>query len=173
MTVRNAVAYDHRLSKTLALLTQPGLLLAATRRNGESNVMAIGWATVGTAWGRPIFQVMVRPSRYTYELLEESGEFTVNVPTGAMRDWVTVTGTRSGRDFDKIGASGVAVSRGQGVATITLDESPMVYECRVVHRNDVLSPNLDPEIAASAYAGGDYHRVYWGEIVGAYATADY
>ena len=37
----------------------------------------------------------------------------------------------------------------------------MVYKCRVVHRNDVLSPNLDQEIAASAYAGGDYHRV-WG-----------
>lgn len=173
MAAREAVPYDHQLSKTLTLLARPGLLLATTRRSGESNVMTIGWGTVGVVWGRPIFQVLVRPSRHTYELLEESGEFTVNVPTEAMGEWVAVCGTRSGRDIDKIGAYGVAVSRGKKVASITLDESPMVYECRVVHHNDVLPPNLARDINASAYANRDYHRVYWGEIVGSYATEDY
>lgn len=172
MAVREAVPYDHQLNKTLALLTRPGLLLATTRRSGASNVMTIGWGTVGVVWGRPIFQVLVRPSRYTYELLEETHEFTVNVPSEAMREWVTVCGTRSGRDTDKIGAYGVAVSRGRHVSTITLDESPMVYECRVVHHNDVL-PNLAQDIAASAYANRDYHRVYWGQIVGSYASSEY
>lgn len=173
MARREAVPYDHRLSKTLALLARPGLLLATTRRSGESNVMVIGWGTVGIVWGQPIFQVLVRPSRYTYELLEESREFTVNVPAEAMGEWVTVCGTRSGRDIDKLGAYGVAVSRGKKVSTITLDESPLVYECRVVHHNDVLPPHLEPTINARAYANRDYHRIYWGEIVGTYAVDDY
>jgi len=173
MATREAVPFDHRLGKTLALLARPGLLLATTGSSGASNVMTIGWGTVGIVWGRPIFQVLVRPSRHTYGLLEESGEFTVNVPTEAMRDWVAVCGTRSGRDVDKIGAYGVSVSQGKKVSVITLDESRMVYECRVVHHNDVLPPNLAQEIDASSYANRDYHRVYWGEIVGAYASRDY
>jgi len=173
MVTREPVPFDHRLSKTLALLTKPGLLLATTGRNGRSNVMAIGWGTVGVVWGRPIFQVMVRPSRYTYTLLEESGEFTVNAPAPEMRHVVAACGAHSGRDLDKIAAYGLAVSPGKGIKAITIDESPMVYECRVVHRNDVLPPNLSREIDASAYPKGDYHRVYWGEILGAYAAADY
>ena len=53
-----------------------GLLLIG----GENgNPMAIGWATIGIIWSLPIFTVLVRPSRYTFELIEKSGEFSVNV----------------------------------------------------------------------------------------------
>ena len=52
-----------------------------TVKNGEKmNVMTIGWGNIGFIWGKPIFTALVRYSRYTYELLENSGEFAVCVP---------------------------------------------------------------------------------------------
>ncbi len=165
MAAREAVPYDHRLSKTLALLARPGLLLATTRRSGGSNVMVIGWGTVGIVWGRPIFQVLVRPSRHTYGLLEESDEFTVNVPTDAMREWVAVCGTRSGRDIDKIAQCGLTARRAAHVLAPDIAQCPIVYECQVVHANDIMPARLAGEILDGAYMGADYHRVYFGKIL--------
>jgi flavin reductase (DIM6/NTAB) family NADH-FMN oxidoreductase RutF len=44
------------------------------------------------------------------------------------------------------------------------------YECRVVHTSEVIPENLATDIQVSAYAGGDYHRVYFGEVLAAYAA---
>jgi len=170
---RQAVAYDHQLNKTLSALRNPGLLLVGTRRSGESNVMTIGWGTVGIVWGEPMFIVMVRPSRHTYGFIEESHEFTVNVPTDEMRQWVAVCGSKSGRDVDKFGSYDVTTSPGQKVHTATIDACPMVYECRVAHWNDLIPGNLAREAEVRFYRGEDYHRVYFGQILGAYASADY
>lgn len=171
MIVRRVrVSYDHGLTKTLALLANPGLLLASTKRSGASNVMTIGWGTVGIIWGKPLFVVLVRPSRYTYGFIHDSGLFTVNVPTEEMREWVNLCGTRSGRELDKFAACGLKTTPGHMVDAVTIDACPMVYECRVVHHNDVLPPNLAPEIERSSYRGSDYHRVFYGEILGAYAA---
>ena len=67
---RQAVPYTHDLPNVLRLLQAPGLLLASTKPDGTSNVMTIGWGYVGFSWGKPIWVVMVRPSRYTYEFIE-------------------------------------------------------------------------------------------------------
>ncbi|NLG28615.1 MAG: flavin reductase family protein [Chloroflexi bacterium] len=170
---RISVPFDHRLTKTLALLQDPGLLLAAAKRSGEANAMAIGWATVGIIWGKPIFVAMVRPSRYTYEFIEDSKAFTVNVPSSDQRKWVEVCGTNSGRDMDKFGELHIAVSPALTVNSITLDACPMVYECRVLHYNDIVPTQLDAETDSSAYQGSNYHRLYYGEILGAFASEDY
>jgi len=170
---RTRVSYDHGLNKTLALLADPGLLLTSTKHSGASNVMTIGWGSVGIIWGRPVFVVLVRPSRYTYEFIEDSGAFAVNVPTEEMRQWVSLCGSKSGRDVDKFAACGMSTSPGQTVGVVAIDASPMVYECKVVHHNDVLPPNLAPEVEKSYYGGSDYHRVYFGEILGTYAAKGY
>ena len=170
---RQRVPYEHKLSETLSQLANPGLLLVSSSDGNDANAMTIGWGTVGIIWGKPIFVALVRPSRHTYGLIEASGVFTVNVPTERMRRWVGVCGTQSGRDVDKFGAHGVAKSPGQMVACPTIDDSPMVYECRVVHTNDVLPGRLLGDIDARAYAGGDYHRMYYGEILGAFAAEGY
>jgi len=169
---RISVAYDFKLSKTLALLQDPGLLLASTNKSGQSNAMAIGWATIGIIWGKPIFVAMVRPSRYTYEFIEDSKTFTVNVPSPAQRKWVGVCGSKSGRDMDKFAELKIATTPGQKVNSVTLDACPLVYECKVVHYNDLIPANLDAQIEGF-YGGSDYHRLYYGEILGTYASEDY
>lgn len=170
---RQNVTYDYKLSKTLGLLANPGLLLASTNKKGQSNVMTIGWATVGIIWGKQIMTVLVRPSRYTYRFIEDSGTFTVNVPSEELRKWVGFCGSRSGREVDKFAEFGISVTKGQTVNSVTIDPCPMVYECQVVHYNDVIPDHLTPEIEVGAYGGSDYHRLYYGQILGAYASTSY
>ena len=162
------VPYTHRYDRTLERLADGGLLLASTRADGTSNVMTIGWASVGIIWGLPVMVVLVRPSRYTYQFIESSGLFTVNVPTPAMRAYVNMCGTTSGRDVDKL--VGVATSMGQTVNAVVLQDCALVYECQVVHTNDVIPENLAPDVARRAYPRGDYHRVYYGQIMGTFSA---
>ncbi|NLV74860.1 MAG: flavin reductase family protein [Chloroflexi bacterium] len=167
---RQSVPYDYQLVENLKLLMNPGLLLVSSKPDGTSNVMTIGWATVGIIWGKPIFQAWVRPSRYTYQFIEASQVFTVNVPSPKLRKWTAICGTKSGRDIDKFKDYNIATSPALHVPTITIDQCPMVYECRVVHHNDVIPAHLSDEIETSAYGGNDYHRIYFGEILGTYAA---
>jgi flavin reductase (DIM6/NTAB) family NADH-FMN oxidoreductase RutF len=112
---------------------------------------------------------MVRPSRHTYKNIERGGCFTVNVPTEAMAGACALCGSKSGRDTDKFAACGLTAERAGAVEAPIVAESPLVYECRVVHTNDVMSPQLAEEIRKSAYPGGDFHRIFWGEILAARA----
>ena len=164
---RQEVPYTFSLDDTLGKLSHDGLLLASTRQDGRSNAMTIGWATIGVIWGLPIMVVLVRPSRYTYQFIEDSKVFTVNVPTPEMKDYVNLCGTRSGRDIDKLAQ--VSTSVGKKVTSAVIDPCPLVYECQVVHWTDVVPAHLSPAIASSAYSKGDYHRLYYGKILGTFA----
>ena len=56
---------------------EEGLLLVTTGADGKANIMTIGWGTIGCIWSRPVFIVLVRPSRHTYSRLEQVSDFTV------------------------------------------------------------------------------------------------
>ena len=165
---RKPVPFTHQFKETMQQLDGDGLLLAATKPGGDSNAMTIGWGTIGMVWGLPIFTVLVRPSRLTYQFIEESGTFTVNVPTPAMEDFVLFCGTKSGRDHDKFDRFQMEVTPAQTVDAVTIDACPLVYECRVVQKNGVIPATFDPAILSRFYPGGDFHRVYYGEIMGTF-----
>lgn len=82
-------------------------------QNDKPNAMTIGWATLGIVWGKPILTVYVRPSRYTFGLIEKTGDFTVNVLPRELEEIASFCGNISGRDCDKFEAKGlVAVPSG-------------------------------------------------------------
>lgn len=159
------VSFTTFLHETLSLLSNPGLLLVAAGADGKPNAMTIGWGTVGVIWGKPIFTVLVRPSRYTYKLLEESDSFTVCVPSRAMYEAVNFCGTRSGRDYDKFQECNLAALPSTQVDAPGITGCPVIYECQVVHTNDVIPANLTGEIQAQAYPQGNFHRIYYGQIL--------
>jgi len=167
---RREVPHTYQLDRTLEAFASGGVLLAATKKSGRSNVMTIGWGTVGIIWRKKVFMVLVRPSRYTYEFIEDSREFTVNVPTPEIKDWLAFCGSHSGRDMDKFAACQMATSPGQRVQSITIDACPLVYECKVVYHTDLIPANLAPDIIPNAYPRGDFHRLYFGEIMGVFAA---
>jgi len=158
------VNYTERLSETLAALSSPGSLLVSADSQGKPNVMAIGWGLIGPCWGKPLFLVAVRPSRYTNGLIKARGEFTVNVMPKAMAETVAYCGEVSGRDHDKFADKGLTPVAGRTVEVPTIGEAVISYECRVMHSNQVIPEALAAEIRSSVYPRGDYHTIFFGEI---------
>jgi flavin reductase (DIM6/NTAB) family NADH-FMN oxidoreductase RutF len=156
--------YD-AVEETMAGLYGDGLLLMT---GTQGNPMTIGWASIGRAWGRPTMTIYVRPSRFSFSLLEGLPEFTVNVPTKEHSKAVAICGTKSGRDMDKIARCGFLLGSSESISVPYIYECPIHYECKVVHKNDVVPADLDPGIVRKQYPIGDFHRVYFGEIMGVF-----
>jgi flavin reductase (DIM6/NTAB) family NADH-FMN oxidoreductase RutF len=167
---RFEIPYDRYLNLTLQRLLDPGLLLVARGGDGKRpNAMTIGWASFGVIWGLPVCVVLVRPSRYTYGLIEACGDFTVNVLPADLASAASICGTLSGRDHDKLAMAGLHPVEAQAVSSPILAEALIAYECKVVHKNDVLPDQLAAEVQRSCYPKGDYHRLYFGQILRASA----
>jgi flavin reductase (DIM6/NTAB) family NADH-FMN oxidoreductase RutF len=75
---KQQIDYPKLMEMTTTVLGSYGALLVANDHQGKPNVMTIGWGTIGSIWARPVFLVLVRPSRYSYTRLEEAGDFTEN-----------------------------------------------------------------------------------------------
>lgn len=167
-----AVRYTDYFALTIRRMREDGLLLATSGADGKPNVMTIGWGTIGSIWSRPVFLVLVRPSRYSYTRLEEAGDFTVNVPPRELAEAVAHCGTVSGRDHDKFLEKRLTPASSRQVRAPIIQECVVHYECRTLHRNDLVPDALAQAVQDEFYAQGDYHRVYFGEIVAAYADEE-
>lgn len=163
------VPYYQGADETYLRLRENGAFLASQSRRGERNVMTIGWGTIGVIWRLPIFIVLVRPSRHTQALIEDKGEFTVNVPfEGKMLNELNICGTRSGRDMDKFSDLGLSTAPGKTVGVPVLTGCKWIYECRVVYKQAMEPANVAPGIIKCYYEKGDFHTVYYGEILSSY-----
>ena len=133
------------------------------------NTMTIGWGNIGVIWGKPVMTILVRYSRYTYKLLEESNEFTVSVPlNGQLKKELGFCGTKSGMDYDKFKECHLTAVKGKEVDAPIIDECDLHFECKVVHKQAMEPALLDENIHENYYSNHDYHVIYYGEIVASY-----
>lgn len=139
-----------------------------TLYDGKLNTMTIGWGGICFMWYRPVFMVMVRKSRFTYELLEKSGEFTVSLPYTDIGKVLSICGTKSGRDIDKITTCSLNTVQSQKIYTPVLDFPGSHYECKVIYKEAMNKNNLNSEIDQALYDSDNYHTIYYGEILAAY-----
>lgn len=96
----------------------------------RSNLITVAWT--GTICSDPaMLYISVRPERYSFDIIREHMEFTVNVTTAAMAKAVDWCGVRSGRDYDKWAETGLTPEPGVAVACPSVAESPLSIECRV------------------------------------------
>lgn len=149
------------------------LLTAGDLGTGEFNTMTVAWGSFGTMWSRPFAQVVVRPTRYTFRFLERYPTFTLSAFPAHFQGALKLLGTRSGRDGDKIAASGLTPVAAETVAAPTFAEAELVVECRKIYAQDMDPAQfLDPTIE-DKYPDRDYHRIYFGEILSVRGTAGY
>lgn len=144
-------------------------ILLTTKADGQVNTMTIGWGTMGVEWGRPIFVAYVRGSRYTHQMIEKSGEFTVNVPVGEYDSKILgLCGTKSGRDTDKIKELNLTLEEPLNCGVPGIKELPLTLECRVLYRMEQTLDTIPQDIIDRYYPNGDFHYAYYAEIIGAY-----
>ena len=165
-SMRNPIPFDRLTVSTHHLwATQWLLLTSGDFREGRFNTMTVAWGSLGTMWGKPFAQVVVRPSRYTYQFMEEYDTFTLCAFPNAQRPALNLLGSRSGRDGDKIHAAGLTPTAAACVAAPAFAEADLVIECRKIYWDD-LKPDhfIDPGIEKN-YPKGDHHRIYFGEVL--------
>ena len=108
----------------------PAVLVSTADRDGRPNVLTVAWAgTVCSA--PPMVSISVRPERYSYHCIEETGEFVINLTTAGMARAVDYCGVRSGRDVDKFAEMKLTPCPSQKVKAPGIAESPVSLECRV------------------------------------------
>jgi flavin reductase (DIM6/NTAB) family NADH-FMN oxidoreductase RutF len=166
------VPYTEYFAQTVQHMCAEGLLLATTGADGKPNVMTIGWGTMGSIWSRPVFVVMVRPSRHSYSRMEQVSDFTVNVLPGELAAAASLCGTVSGREHDKFQEAHLTPIPAREVRSPIIKECVVHYECRTIHRVDMAPEALAQSIHEQSYRKGDFHRIYFGEIVASYAEQD-
>jgi len=162
---KKEVSYYAFLKETVSLIADPGALLVTQLEQEKPNVMTIGWGLIGVVWGIPIFTVLVRPSRFTYRLIDESGEFTVNIPYPSMSEVVTYFGSVSGRENDKFKEKCLTLLPSETVSPPLIAECAIHYECKTVHKNDVAPGTFPGQIIDEYYPENDFHQVFFGRIL--------
>ena len=137
---------------------------------GETrNVMTIGWGGLAFYWNRDVFVVPVRRQRFTYPLLEKTGTFAVCVPAvGTMAEALMQAGTLTGRDGDKFDRIGLAIQPAKEIDVPIVKGCALVLECRILAKNAFTGEKTDPAIIAYTYEKGDFHTLYYGEVVACY-----
>jgi flavin reductase (DIM6/NTAB) family NADH-FMN oxidoreductase RutF len=129
------------------------------------NAMTISWGSMGIMWNRPFVQVVVRPTRYTLEFMNQYDSFTVSAFGESHRNALNLLGSRSGRDGDKIAASELTPVASQKVAAPSFAEAELVLECRKLFWQDIDHSHFVDAGIEKHYPKKDYHRMFFGEVV--------
>ena len=107
-----------------------GVMVSCADRSGVPNIITIAWT--GTICSDPpMLSISVRPERYSHHIIEETGEFVVNLVTGDLVRACDYCGVTSGRDTDKFARMNLTPFSMEKVAAPGIAESPVSIACRV------------------------------------------
>ena len=113
-----------------ALLAPVPPVLVTCGTAEHPNVLTVGWTGI-CATHPPMTYISVRPTRHSYQIIKESGEFAVNLTTTAMTKTVDFCGVKSGRNTDKIKACGLHLLMPEQGTVPILAEAPVSLSCKV------------------------------------------
>lgn len=171
---RKPIDIDHFIIRPQTLWADQWLLLTAgDYSTGQYNTMTVAWGSIGNMWDRPFVQAFVRPTRYTYEFMENYPTFTLCAFPDSYRDALRHLGTASGRDGDKISETNLTVVASARVAAPSFAEAELIIECKKIYWDDIKAANFLEARIDRNYPRKDYHRIYFGEILAISGIASY
>ena len=119
----------------------PAVMVSVAEKEGKSNIITVAWAgTVCT--NPPMLTISVRPERYSYHMIKETGEFVVNLTTEDLAFATDYCGVKSGRDTDKWRDMKLTREPASKVSVPLIKESPVNLECKVVRVDELGSHHM-------------------------------
>lgn len=119
----------------------PAVMVSCKREGERPNIITVAWAgTVNT--NPPIVSISVRPERYSYNIIKETGEFVINLVTKELVYATDFCGVRSGKDVDKFSEMKLHETESKEIKAPGIAESPVNIECRVVSEQPLGSHTL-------------------------------
>lgn len=117
----------------------PAVMVSCGNKNGEKNIITIAWA--GTICSDPaMVSISVRPERYSYSMIRETGEFVINLTTKELTYATDWCGVKSGRDVDKFKEMNLTAMPVKNLPLTNYCGSPVNYECRVQKMKSAWQP---------------------------------
>ena len=108
----------------------PAVMVSCQRPYEKPNIITLAW--VGTVNSDPpMVSISIRPERYSYDIIRETGEFVINLTTEKLVYATDYCGVRSGRDVDKYAETGLTPCASKAVSAPGIEESPVCLECAV------------------------------------------
>lgn len=108
----------------------PAVMVSCGRPEEKPNIITVAWA--GTVCSSPaMVSISVRPERYSYDIIRQTGEFVINLTTEQLVRATDYCGVRSGRDVDKFQEMHLTAGKAEHVSAPLIEESPVNIECRV------------------------------------------
>lgn len=96
----------------------------------NSNIITIAWTGIINTHP-PMTYISVRKSRYSHDIIEERGEFVINLTSADLVKAMDYCGVRSGKDVDKFADTGLTRLAADIVSAPMIAESPVNVECKV------------------------------------------
>jgi flavin reductase (DIM6/NTAB) family NADH-FMN oxidoreductase RutF len=113
----------------------PAVMVTVADNQGNDNIITIAWT--GTVCSDPaLAYISVRPSRYSYRMIEESKEFVINLTTKDLAFATDYCGVKSGREVDKFAECHLTREKAKYVKAPLIAESPVNIECRVIEKRE-------------------------------------
>ena len=109
----------------------PVVMVSCNRKGDKPNIVTVAWT--GTICSDPaMVSISVRPERYSHDIIEETGEFVINLVTKDLTYATDYCGVRSGRDVDKFKEMNLTPLPSKMIDAVGIEESPVNIECKVV-----------------------------------------
>ena len=128
------------------------------------NTMTASWGGLGVLWSAPAATCYIRPQRYTKEFIDREEYFTLSFFSEEYRKQLSLCGSKSGREVDKVKECGFTVKTARCGAPY-FEEAEMVLVCRKRFVQPLDPENIPPEVREKWYPNRDYSIMYIGEIV--------
>lgn len=107
----------------------------------KANIITVAWT--GTICTNPAMTyISIRPERYSYDLIRNTGEFVMNLTTEALAYATDWAGVKSGREYDKFQQLGLTKEPASWVQCPMIQESPVNIECKVMEIKELGSHHL-------------------------------
>ncbi|MGD2072623.1 MAG: flavin reductase family protein [Candidatus Thorarchaeota archaeon] len=126
-----------------AIVPCPVVLLSVkgNDENNNPNIITLSWAA-NVCSKPPIVVVGIRPSRYSYKLVNDAGDFVLNIPAVGMLNAAKFSGTKSGRDYNKFEHLGLTPKPSEKIDSPMIEECPLNIECKVTQSMNLGSHDL-------------------------------
>ena len=142
-----------------------------TAGTGEKcNTMTASWGGLGVLWGAPAATCYIRPQRYTKEFVDREEYFTLSFFDEEYRKALSLCGSKSGRDVDKVKECGFTV-RTAACGAPYFEQARLVLVCRKRFAQEMDPARIPQDVKEKLYPEQDYHTMYIGEFVEAWCQA--
>ena len=149
------------------------LLTSGNFEKEDYNTMTVAWGSLGVMWNKPFAMVVVRPSRYTFEFINQYPDFTLTAFPKEFHKDLSYLGKVSGRDENKILKTALHTCKSEKVDAPCFTEAELIIECRKTYWNDFHPDHFLDKSIRNHHENTNIHRMYFGEIVSVQATEKY